>query len=62
MTDYDLKEIVKTDSIYCSRAKKNIELTKARTECARENKCQGSCVLNVEFYLKAAARALGLCK
>ena len=62
MTDYDIKEIVKCESLYCSRAKKNIDLSMARAECARQNKCAGSCILNVEFYLKAAARYLGWCK
>ena len=62
MTDYDIKQIVNSKSIYCSRAKKDIDLSKARADCAQEHKCRGSCVLNVEFYLKAAARLLGLCK
>lgn len=62
MTDYDLKEIVEKKSIFCSRARKHVDLGKARSECAKEHKCVGSCVLNVEFYLKATARMLGLCK
>ena len=59
---YELKEIVESRTLYCSRAGKNVDLSKSRAECAKENKCLGSCLMNVEFYLKATARYLGWCK
>ena len=58
----ELKEIVESKTLFCSRAGKEIDMSQARSECAKENKCVGSCLLNVEFYLKATARYLGWCK
>ena len=58
----DLKTIINSKCIYCSKAKKVVDLSKSRAKCAKQNKCVGSCVLNVEFYLKATARYLGWCK
>lgn len=56
------KTVVEAKELYCSRAKKLIDLGRARAECAKEHKCVGSCVMNVEFYIKATARYLGGCK
>ena len=59
---YELKDIVSSNKLYCSRAKKMVDMSKSRAKCAKVNKCVGSCIMNVEFYLKATARYLGWCK
>lgn len=61
--NYELKEVVESNDLYCPIAKCRVDMSKSRQECAKLNKCKGwTCALNVEFYVKAAARALGWCK
>lgn len=59
---HELKEIVENKKLYCSRAGKLVDLAKSRAKCAEKHQCVGSCVMNVEFYIKATARYLGWCK
>ena len=62
MTDYDIQKLKERNSIFCPRAKEEVSLSQSRAECAKKHGCVGSCLLNVEFYLKATLRYLGLCK
>ncbi|HEU4344794.1 MAG TPA: hypothetical protein VFU31_24865 [Candidatus Binatia bacterium] len=59
---HELKDIVESDKLYCPKAGKLVDLSQSRAECAKKHGCVGSCLLNVEFYLKATARYLGWCK